>query len=252
MRRVRRGGLPMFDFLKKKKNAGDEELHLLWQENNFAATEAYKLLRTNVMFTLPDEGRCRIVGITSSMRGEGKSTTAINLAYVMALAGKKVLLIDADLRLPSVSKKLGVSSPKGLSETLIEAEPDLSGVIHMDVAEGFDILTSGAIPPNPSELLGSPHMKRFMEKTSGGYDFIIVDLPPVNVVSDALAISSALDGMMVVVRNNHTKRRELNKCLRALELSGVRTIGVVMNAEGGGKRTYSKNKKYAGGDYYKG
>ena len=220
---------------------------LAHQKLSFAATEAYKLLRTNLMFSLPDYQKCRVVGVTSSVRGEGKSTTAVNLSYTLAETGKKVLLIDADLRLPSVGKKLEIESVPGVTN-VIAGTCDLSQAIRTwEDAPDWGVLPSGDIPPNPTEMLGSPQMQTLMTTLSESYDFIIVDLPPVNIVSDALVMSSLLDGMLVVVRENYSERRALNNCTRQLELSNVKVLGFVMNvtSEGSGKYgRYSKNKYY--------
>ena len=247
----------MIDFLKflsflkknnKKANTNTQVETLIFRENNFAAREAYKLLRANVMFALPDDKPCRIIGVTSPMRAEGKSTTSINLSYVLAEAGKRVLLIDADLRLPSVAKKLDISDTPGLSETLIKPEFTGEEIKNFEL-KNLSVLTSGRIPPNPSEMLGSRKMQSLLEVLSESYDFIIVDLPPVNVVSDALVIAPLLDGMLVVVRGNHTSGRELNKCVRSLELSKVKVLGIVINAKSNSSGAYSLKHKYY--KYYK-
>lgn len=241
----------MLNLIKKrrKKTINTEVETLLCKKANFAATEAYKLLRTNLLFTIPDEGRCRVIGVTSAIRSEGKSTTSINLSYVLAETGKRVLLIDGDLRLPSVAKKLGIHGSNGLSEALIKPDFDPSAIRKM-TRENWHVLPSGSIPPNPSEMLGSVQMKNFVDRLSESYDFIIVDLPPVNLVSDALVLSSVLDGMVVVVRSNYSEGRELNKCLEALELSTVKLLGVVMNAKTNGRTAYGKYKKRRGNGYY--
>lgn len=236
---------------KEKKAVAADNSTFLHEKLSFAATEAYKLLRTNIMFTLPDEQKCRIVGITSSVRAEGKSTTAVNLSYTLAETGKKVLLIDADLRLPSVAKKMKLPSTPGLTNVL-------AGSVNVDQAvqtfgdvDNWMILTSGDIPPNPSELLGSHQMEDLIKKLSEEYDYIVVDLPPVNIVSDALVLSYLLDGMIVVVREDYSKRRELNTCMNQLNLSNVNILGFVMNVsrrEGSGYGKYKYGRKYK---YYK-
>ena len=230
---------------RKNKNTPEQQGNtMLHKKLNFAATEAYKLLRTNLMFTLPDEKKCRVVGVTSSSRGEGKSTTAINLSYTLAETGKRVLLIDADLRLPSVAKKLDIKSSPGLSNVLAGAESEETVVSISDEQENWVILPSGDIPPNPTEMLSSSQMKQLVERLSASYDFIVIDLPPVNIVSDALVISSVLDGMIVVVRENYSGRRELQSCMRQLKLSGVKILGFVMNTVSDGSSPYGKYKYY--------
>ena len=232
--------------LKKlgRRRTGFEEEAKLCEDLDFAATEAYKLLRTNLLFMLPDSEKCHVIGITSSVRGEGKSTTSINLAYALAAMNKRVLLVDADLRLPTIGKKLKIASTTGLSNVLLN--PGLLGeALHaMPNSNHFHILNAGRIPPNPTELLGSPQMTKLLQFLSGKYDFIILDLPPVNIVSDALVVSPNLDGMMVVVRQDHSKRREVSHCERQLAMSGVRILGFVMTDIGGAGSFYKYKYRY--------
>ncbi len=227
---------------------------MLHKRLSFAATEAYKLLRTNLLFTLPGDERCHIVGVTSSIRGEGKSTTAINLSYTLAETGKRVLLIDADLRLPSVAKKLEIRGVPGLSNVLVGTADSEVAIRASEGLENWCILPAGDIPPNPTEMLGSAQMESLLHRFAEDYDYIVVDLPPVNIVSDALVVSPLLDGMMVVVRENYSERRELNNCTRQLELSNVKVLGFVMNVtgdEGSGYGRYKSGKYKYGSKYYK-
>ena len=217
---------------------------MLHKKLSFAATEAYKLLRTNLNFTLPDEQKCRVVGVTSSIRGEGKSTTAANLSYTLAETGKRVLLIDADLRLPSIAKKLGIRSAPGLSNVLAGVEKEDDALFRSEEQDNWVILPSGDIPPNPTEMLASSQMKQLVERLSASYDFIVIDLPPVNIVSDALVTSEVLDGMIVVVRENYSGRRELQNCMRQLKLSGVKLLGFVMTTAASGPSSYGKYRYY--------
>ena len=236
--------------INKKHTPEDTQSEtLLHKKLSFAATEAYKLLRTNLSFTLPESDKnCRVIGVISSIRGEGKSTTSINLSYALAETGKRVLLIDADLRLPSVAKRLDVRQIPGLSDILVGSSNASEAIIHSPVLENWHVLSSGSIPPNPTEMLGSSHMARLIEKISENYDFIILDLPPVNIVPDALIVSPFVDGMILVTRENYLERRELNKCIRQLELSDVKVLGFVMNATKEDKPAY---RRYKHGKYYK-
>lgn len=210
----------------------------------FTATEQYKLLRTNLTFTIPEEVKCPIIGVTSSMRGEGKSTTAVNLSYVLASAGKKVLLVDGDLRIPSVAKKMGIASNPGLTDLLMGFENQDLNEFRSDVLSNWYIMPSGELPPNPSELLGSRRMETLLGILKEHFDYIVVDLPPVNLVSDALAISSYITGMIVVIRQDYTEKKELETCFRQLKLSNVNVLGCVMNETKSSKGSYSKYKKY--------
>ena len=238
----------------RKKNASVETTKetMLYKKLDFAATEAYKLLRTNLMFSLPDSDGCRVVGITSSVRGEGKSTTAANLSYALAEAGKRVLLIDGDLRIPSIAKKLEINETPGLSNCLIAPELLDSAIISMECLDNWHVLPAGNIPPNPTEMLNSAQMQTTMKALSTKYDFILMDLPPVNLVSDALVVSPLLDGMLLIVRENFLERRELSKCVKRLELSNVKVLGFVFTVASeqvGGYRGYKRNKYYK--SYYK-
>lgn len=210
----------------------------------FTATEQYKLLRTNLTFTIPEDVKCPIIGVTSSMRGEGKSTTAVNLSYVLASAGKKVLLIDGDLRIPSVAKKMGIASAPGLTDLLMGVEGQDLAEFRTDILPSWYIIPSGEMPPNPSELLGSRRMETLLNILKEHFEYIVVDLPPVNIVSDALAISSFITGMIVVIRQDYTEKKELENCFRQLELSNVNVLGCVINETRTGKASYGKYKKY--------
>lgn len=216
---------------------------------SFSVTEAYKLLRANIMFSFSDEGVGHVIGITSSLQAEGKSSTAVNTAYALAESGARVLLMDADLRRPSVAAKLGLSRTPGLTNLLVARGDYRELLQHNATAPGMDVLTSGDIPPNPSELLGSNRMEKLMQELVKHYDYVIVDLPPVNVVSDAIAMSKVLDGVIMVVRSGVSEQRMLAEALRQLKLVNVRILGFVFrdNAVGGTKygRKYGyKYKKY--------
>ena len=217
----------------------------------FTATEQYKLLRTNLDFTLPEGVKCPVIGVTSSMRGEGKSTTAINLSYVLAESGKRVLLIDGDLRIPTVAKKMGMESEFGLADLLLgQSTFDLEKLKSPDLATWY-IMPSGMLPPNPSELLGSKRMGDALNTLAKHFDYIVVDLPPVNIVSDALAISKYITGMIVVIREEYTEKKELATCFRQLRLSNVNVLGCVMNETRNDSRYYKKYKYKRNYRYYK-
>ena len=215
----------------------------------FTATEQYKLLRTNLTFTIPDNIKCPIIGVTSSMRGEGKSTTAINLAYVLAESGKKVLLIDGDLRIPSVAKKMGIKSSPGLTDLLMGYESQQMSSFKTGILENWYVIPSGDLPPNPSELLGSRRMESILKIMSEKFDYIIVDLPPVNIVSDALAISNLITGMVIVIREDYTEKKELEACFRLLKLSNANILGCVLNEAENSGGTRGKYKRYS--KYYR-
>lgn len=228
-----------------------ESRKTLHENLEFTAREQYKLLRANLSFTLPVADGCSVIGVTSSMRGEGKSTTAINLAYVLAENGKRVLLIDADLRIPSIAKKMGISGSPGLTNLLMDYDTHQMSLVKSELLDNWYILPAGDLPPNPSELLGSPRMESILKALSQRYDYIIVDLPPVNLVSDALAISNYISGMIVVIREDYTEKKELKNCFRLLNLSNVNVLGCVLNESKNGKGSYSKYRYRKYYKYYK-
>lgn len=237
--------------------AKNERAHMIGPRMNFASSEAYKLLRTNLMFSFSDTEKCRIIGMTSSFSGEGKSLTSINLAYTLAETGKKVLLIEGDMRLPTMAGRLGLKPSPGLSNLIAgmngvkEVLQEYKTMTEGNVPVSFHVLVSGDIPPNPSELLGSNRMHLFLKSLRDICDYVILDLPPVTVVTDAVLSSKLVDGMVVVVRNNRAVRGALAETIRQLRLVDARILGFVFNGatESGG--SYYKGKKYYKQNYYK-
>lgn len=204
-------------------------------------SEAYRTIRTNIEFSSLDK-EMRLILITSSGPQEGKSTTSSNLALAMAQSGKKTLLIDCDLRKPTIHKKFKISNRIGLSNLLADGLK-LSDVIFC-FGKGMDVLTSGTIPPNPSEMLSSKKMKIFLQEASKVYDRIIIDSPPVNAVTDAQILATVTDGVVLVVGSGIT---EIDMAKRAKELlSKVKAniLGVVLN------KTEAMGRKYGKQYYY--
>ena len=211
---------------------------------SFAVTEAYKLLRTNLMFSLSDEGRGHVIGITSAVQSEGKSSSACNIAYALSEAGKKVLLLEGDLRRPSVSSKLGIARSPGLTNLLVSRWEYREVIQHCAAAPKLDIIIAGDIPPNPSELLASNRMEQLMQELALDYDYVVVDLPPVTVVTDAMAISKILDGIVIVVRGGVSDRRMLDEAMRLLKLVNVRVLGFVYRDSAANAGNYKKKYRY--------
>lgn len=228
---------------KTNQRLQKQQKSMLCDGLSFAAAEAYKLLRTNLLFTLPDKP-CRIVGITSAVRGEGKSTTSINLSYTLAESGKRVLLIDADMRLPSIASKLSIHGTPGLSNLLAGLREEKSCVRPSGYFSNWYILPAGDIPPNPSELLGSERMRALLERCAGIFDFIVIDLPPATIVTDALAVSTMIDGLIVAVRQNYTERRNLNECMYQMKKIGSKFLGFVMTDASVSETSYKRYGKY--------
>ncbi len=233
-------------FLSVREN--EKTLH---KNLKFTATEQYKLLRANLSFTLPEDSECAIIGVTSAMRGEGKSTTAVNLSYVLAESGKRVLLIDGDMRLPSIARKMRLSNSPGLTDLLKGEETIQMSTFKSSQLSNWYIMPSGNLPPNPSELLGSKRMENSLKVLSASFDYIIIDLPPVNIVSDALTVSKFISGVIVVIREDYTEKKELETCFRQLKLSDVKVLGCVINESKNGKGSYGKYKYKRYYKYYK-
>lgn len=237
---------------KEKSPRRKKQQGLLCDELSFAAAESYKLLRTNLLFALPEQ-ECRIIGVTSSIRGEGKSTTSVNLAYTLAQTGKRVLLIDGDMRLPTIAQKLEMSGTPGLSNLLAGLSAERNCLRKSTYFDNWYILPAGDIPPNPSELLGSERMHALLDRYKDVFDYILLDLPPVNIVVDALVITKWTDGIIVVVRENYSNRRALDACMYQVEKLGAKMLGFVMtdaNISASSYKHYGKyGKSYGGHDY---
>ena len=238
---------------KNKKNLPlfDSNQKALHKNLEFTAIEQYKLVRTNLDFTLPEGEKCPVIGVTSPMRAEGKSTTAINLSYVLAERGSKVLLLDGDLRIPSIAKKMEIKMSPGLTDLLMNKSPMQMSDYQSPLLSNWYIMPSGDIPPNPSELLSSRRMEAALKVLKEYFDYIIIDLPPANIVSDAIAIAKFITGMVVVVREDATEKKELDRCFRQLKLSNVKVLGCVMNETKSGGGSYGKYKKYKYYKYYR-
>lgn len=213
---------------------------------NFAATEAYKLLRTNIMFSFSEENQGHVIGVTSSVQNEGKSSTACNMAYALSESGAKVLLLEGDLRKPTLASKLGLERSPGLTNLLITKGDYRELIQHCPLTPAVDVITSGDIPPNPSELLGSGRMEKLMDQLRKEYEYIVLDLPPVTVVSDALSVSKMLDGVVLVVRSGVSDRQMLSEAVRQLNMVDLRILGFVYRDQDDGKKKYGYkySKKY--------
>lgn len=213
----------------------------------FAVVEAYKAIRTNITFLLSDS-ETKIFGITSPEAGEGKSTTAINMAIAFSQLGDKVLLVDADMRRSSVHKKLKIENSGGLSEILAGFYKYEEVIKH--ISDTFDVITAGQVPPNPSELLGSARFKEFVDEVSKKYSYVIFDTPPIDVVTDALVIAPQTAGLVLVVKDQVTPKDAIKRTIEAAKFAGINILGAVMN---GANPKFSKRYGYRkyGKYYYK-
>ncbi len=208
----------------------------------FAIIEAYKAVRTNLMFIL-SQSKSRVFEISSSLPGEGKSSCAVNLAIAFSQLGSKVLMIDADLRKPSIHRKLHLQNTNGLSSVLVDFCNFDEAVI--SVNENIDVMTSGPTPPNPSELLGSEKMAELLERVKNNYEYIIIDTPPINVVSDAVVLAPRTEGIVMVVQDRGTTHEQFKKAVSSLGFANAKLLGVILNSSAEkGKKYYSTKKMY--------
>ena len=214
---------------------------------SFAAAEAYKLLRTKLQFSFADENTCHVIGISSALSGEGKSLSAINVAYSLSQLGKKVVLIDCDMRRPTLAEKLNIRKKPGLSNFLT-GQSDLDSLIQpcgiKNEEHAFFVITAGQNPPNPIELLSSERMAKVLTGLRTICDYVILDLPPVGEVSDALAVAKVTDGILLVVRQDQCNRTVLSDTIRQFEFVDAKLLGVVYNCTTDGSRKYGYKKYY--------
>lgn len=229
----------------------------------FRVEEAYKSVRTNIMFSVMKKG-CKTIVISSSAPNEGKTTTTINIAIALSQADQKVLLIDGDLRKPKIHHYFSVPNSPGLTNYLgskvgsgTDKKTDLFSLIHATEFENLSVLCSGSIPPNPAEILGSEPMTEFLEEIGEDFNYIIIDTPPINVVSDALPVIRESDGVVLVVRSNQSTHPEIQRAISALEFIDAKILGFVVNFADSNRTKYGYGKygryrygKYKGGYGY--
>lgn len=206
----------------------------------FSLNEAYSMLRTNLQFSSRGE-KCPVFGITSTDSGDGKTMNIINIAISFAKLGKKVLLIDCDLRNPSIHKHLNIEQNQmGLSQYLAGIEDKVN--VHEFEVKDLAILTAGLIPPNPSDLIGSSRMERLIETMKEEFDYIFIDMSPIGTVSDPLQFVSLLTGYLIVVRNNVSKINDLKSIVAELERINANISGFIYNAVDDKQLRYSAKK----------
>lgn len=222
---------------KFKKKENNTIRHLIAKLSpRSPVTEQYRTIRTNIQFSSVDETLSSIL-ITSAGPSAGKSMTAANLAVVHAQQEKRTLLIDADMRKPTMHYMFQLGNLTGLSNVLVGETPleqavETSGVDHLDV------LSCGPIPPNPSELLASRRMKEVLEHANTLYDFIIIDTPPVLAVSDAKIIASIADGSLFIIRSGSTNIDEAERAIKSIQAADAKFLGAVLNDMPKSKENY--------------
>ena len=208
---------------------------IIEKEPKSIVSESYRTLRTNIQYSSFDK-KVRVIVITSADPEEGKSTTAGNLALSLAQDGKNVILIDCDLRKPSLHKKFKLSNTLGLSEVLIGKEPE--NKVAQWYSEHLVVLTSGTVPPNPSEMLASNAMTKLINKLKETFHYIIIDTPPVQSVTDSQILSAKADGTILVVKSQETKKDSIKNAIGLLRKVNANILGIVLNEVEVSKKNY--------------
>ena len=235
--------------MDKRDEKPFEHAPLLTNDVPFAYKEAYKALRTNLSFASISKQYKKLI-ITSSIPGEGKSTVAINLAYSLAESDAKVLLIDCDLRNPTLRRLLRVRPEyKAGLTSLLTGTSTLSECVFRYPKMNCDVLLTGTTPPNPAELLSSPQMEKLLDHLSQSYDYIICDTPPVSLVTDAAALSRFCDGVILVVRQKNVTKDQVRAAKRNLDAVQANVIGTILSCYDTSDDTRAANSYYSG--YYR-
>lgn len=238
---------------KKQMTALNMGPQLITEKAPFSYVEAYKTLRTNFNF-ITVNGKKRIILVTSSLRDEGKSSLAINLSISLAQAGSKVLLIDADMRNPSVHRYMRLKNDANFGvANLLTGEVKVGDCL-IKTEYGVDVISGGLIPPNPAELIGSDAMKELLQVAAELYDYVICDTPPVGVITDAAALSPLCDGVLYVIRQRYASRNQVHRAIESLQTVNAKILGTVItqhsarkNAKGYGYYNYGYQYGYGYG-----
>lgn len=211
------------------------------KNKDILVTEAYRVLMSNIEYSSYDKP-IKVIVVTSSQPGEGKTTIAKNLALAMAESGKKVVLVDCDMRRPSIHKKFKISNSTGLSEILTGQYNKIKD--NYNINENIDIITSGKTPPNPVEMISSKKMDDFIELLRESYDYVIMDSPPLMAVADAQILAVKADGVVFVVRESKSKKTFANEAKNILEKKKCNILGVVFNSVTENTNAYYGDDKY--------
>lgn len=218
----------MFNKKKKQIDTNERPSLVTITRPKSVISEQFRTIRTNIQFSMVDKNLKTLV-ITSAGPGAGKSTISANLAVTFAMQGKKVLIVDADMRKPTVHKTFRLPNRDGLTTLLTERDVEIKDIAHRVDTEGLFVITSGAIPPNPSELLASNRMNQLVAELEELFDLIIFDMPPVIAVTDAQVMSSKVDGTIFVVNKDGADKEMVTKSKELLEKVKANVIGVVIN-----------------------
>ncbi|WP_164667652.1 CpsD/CapB family tyrosine-protein kinase [Virgibacillus doumboii] len=212
-----------------RKKAGNKKIRNLITniDPRSPISEQYRTVRTNLQFASVDD-ELKSIMVTSSGPSEGKSMSTANLAVVYAQQGKKVLLIDADLRKPTVHYTFRLDNLRGLTNVLV-GEISTGDAISVTEIDKLDVVSCGPIPPNPSELLASKKMKQFLNDVSQLYDKVLFDTPPVLAVADAQVLANICDGLILVVRSKRTEMEAAKKAKESLDPAGAKILGILLN-----------------------
>ena len=229
--------------MKRRENKSKVEIVNSFSPDSGAA-EAFRTLRTNLQFSMNGDESCVIL-VTSSFQGEGKSWNSSNIANVFAVQGKRTLIIDADMRRGVQEKKFGVPNSNGLSNYLANVNFDEKKFIKETSIENLYIVTRGNVPPNPSELLDSPRMDELIKTAREKFDVVIIDAPPVLVVTDGLILASKADRVVLVAAMNDTNKSCVLESKNALEKVNARLAGVILNKAKVTKHSYYKYGYYS-------
>ena len=238
--------VPVLASIRRVKEKSDDPAKFLLNKSTpMEIRENYAKLRMNLLYTMVDK-ESKTVVVSSCVAGEGKSTIAANLAISCGMSGKRVLLIDGDLRRATQKDIFHYSGKEpGLSDVLIK-KYGWDEVLMDSRRDGLDILPAGTLPPNPAELLSSGEMAKLLAEVEGEYDLVVLDMPPINVVSDPLVVASHVAGMLFVTRQNYSSQREIRRALRSAEMVGMDVLGFVFYGEKLKQGSYYYNRKYYG------
>ncbi|HEY8227537.1 MAG TPA: CpsD/CapB family tyrosine-protein kinase, partial [Pyrinomonadaceae bacterium] len=236
---------------KRNGHPSDNPELLMNVDSRSPLAESYRHLRTSVL--LSTAGRApRSLLVTSSLPGEGKTTTAVNTAFSLAQTGASVVIIDADMRRPRLRSIFGLTDRAGLS-SILSSEMTEAEVLAMVTREatGLHVLTAGPIPPNPAELLGSEQMHRLLATLQSQFDHVVVDSPPVSSFTDGVLISTMVDGVLLVVHGGKSSRHVVKRSRQLLQDVGAKIFGVVLNNVNLQSHDYYYYQRYYGSHYYK-